>query len=214
MSPPFLNRTNAGQLLAAPVAAAIDGGDCLVLALPRGGVPVAAPVARRLQAPLDVLVVRKLGLPGREEFAIGAVGPGGVCLVNHDTIKRLGLKAADVQAVAARETRERDRREKLYRGARPPLVVKGRTVVLVDDGVATGASMRAALAAVRALHPARIVIAAPVIARDTRDDLARLADTCVTLLAPTDFGAVGAYYEQFAQVTDEEVQSLLAVRPA
>jgi predicted phosphoribosyltransferase len=210
MTPPFRNRTDAGERLAARLAGMVRGADNLVLALPRGGVPVAAPVARRLHAQLDVLVVRKLGVPGHEEFAMGAVGPGGVCLVNHETIGHLGLKPAAVQAVVDREARERERRERAYRGDRPPPGVAGRTVVLVDDGIATGASMRAAIAAVRALRPARIVVAAPVVARDTRDELARLADACVTLLAPDDFGAVGAYFEDFAQVSDAEVGALLA----
>jgi predicted phosphoribosyltransferase len=210
MAAPFRNRTEAGRQLAEKVADAVAGPWCLVLALPRGGVPVAVPVARRLQAPLDVLVVRKLGVPGRPEYAMGAVGPGGVTLVNHETIRALRISPAAVQAVVDRERHERERREQAYRSERPPLDVAGRTVVLVDDGIATGASMRAALLAVRALGPARVVIAAPVIARDTSEELARLADACIALLTPADFGAVGAYYADFRQVTDAEVRALLS----
>src|SRR5207302_345843 len=184
--------------------------DVLVLALPRGGVPVAYEVAHRLGAPLDVFVVRKLGVPGYEELAMGAVATGGVRVLNDQIVERLGLPEYVIDAVAAREHQELARRERLYRGGRPPPDVRGRTVILVDDGLATGATMRAAIMALRQLQPARIVVAVPTASPDTCKELKAEADDVVCAITPEPFLAVGHWYEDFSQTTDEEVRDLLA----
>lgn len=184
--------------------------DVVVLALPRGGVPVAAVVARALGAPLDVLVVRKLGLPGHEEFAMGAIARGGVQVLDEDVVRRHGLRPEEVAAVVKRETTELIRREARYRGDRPFPDLRGRTVLVVDDGVATGATMRAALAVVAKNHPRRVVAAAPTIAADTMARLASNADEVVAVVTPADFESVGEWYEDFRQTTDEDVRRLLA----
>lgn len=205
----FRDRTEAGRRLAQVLVSRLpaDAG-CLVLGLPRGGVPVAFEVARALNAPLDVLVVRKLGVPGLEELAMGAIASGGVRVLN-DRVAR-EIPAEVIEATVARETRELERRETAFRGSAPPAAIAGRTVVVVDDGVATGATLRAALLALRQLKPARLIAAVPVASPDAQAELAPLVDDWVALLAPADFRAVGQWYEDFPQTPDAEVVRLLA----
>jgi putative phosphoribosyl transferase len=181
-----------------------------VLALPRGGVPVAYEVALALDAPLDVLVVRKIGAPGHPELAIGAIASGGARVVNESVVDELGLNDESIARAADAEKEELARRERTYRGDRPPVDVEGRTVILVDDGLATGATMRAAALALRAQNPARVVVAVPVAAEQTCAELRDDVDEVVCALTPEPFLAVGAWYEDFSQTTDEEVRELLA----
>jgi predicted phosphoribosyltransferase len=183
----FRNRNEAGRLLANKLTAYANRPDVLVLALPRGGVPVAYEVARALGAPLDVFVVRKLGVPGHEELAMGAIATGGVRVLNDQIVQRLRIPEYIVDAVAAREQPELRRRERLYRGGRPPPQVRGRTVILVDDGLATGATMRAAIMALRQLQPARIVVAIPTGSPETCEELKRKSTKSSALLHPTRF---------------------------
>jgi erythromycin esterase-like protein/predicted phosphoribosyltransferase len=206
----FRDRNEAGRLLAKKLTAYANRPDVLVLALPRGGVPVAYEIARALGAPLDVFVVRKLGIPGYEELAMGAVATGGVRVLNDQIVQRLGIPKYVIDAVAAREEQELARRERLYRGGRPPPDVRGRTVILVDDGLATGATMRAAVMALRQLQPARIVVAIPTGSPDTCEELRSEVDEVVCAITPEPFLAVGHWYEDFSQTTDEEVRDLLA----
>ena len=208
----FKDRREAGRQMAEALRHHA-GDDVIVLGLPRGGVPVAAEVARILGAPLDVLVVRKLGLPGHEEYAMGAIASGGVMVLREDIIGRLGLPRREVDAVIARETRELERREQAYRKNRPPLPVEGRTVILIDDGVATGSTMLAAVELLRRRHAGKIVVAVPVAATDSVEHLQRQADEVVVLSEPEPFVAVGLYYEDFSQTSDEEVSALLADNP-
>jgi len=205
----FRDRTEAGQLLASKLTAYINHPDVLVLALPRGGVPVAFEVATALHAPLDVLVVRKLGVPGYEELAMGAIASGGVRVLNDDVVQMLGISEAMINKVAAQEQHEVERRECLYRGDRPASEVHDRTIILVDDGIATGATMRAAVAAVRQRQPARIIIAVPVAASATCEEFGARVDELVSVIRPEKFYAVGSWYEHFTQTTDEEVRNLL-----
>jgi putative phosphoribosyl transferase len=205
----FRDRTEAGQLLASKLTAYIDHPDVLVLALPRGGVPVAFEVARALHAPLDVLVVRKLGVPGYEELAMGAIASGGIRVLNDDVVRMLGISEAAINKEAAQEQHEVERRECLYRGDRPASEVHGRTIILVDDGIATGATMRAGVAAVRQRQPARIIIAVPVAASATCEEFGAQVDELVSVIRPEEFYAVGSWYEHFTQTTDEEVRNLL-----
>ncbi len=205
----FLNRSDAGRRLAARLGDYAGRGDVLVLALPRGGVPVAFEIARELAVPLDVEMVRKLGAPSQPEYAIGAIASGGVQFLNHDAIRVLGLSEWQVDGLIARESAELARREASFRGHRPPIDVHEKTVILVDDGVATGSTMRAAIQALRGQGAARIVAATPVAARSSIEALAQVADTVVCLLAPEEFFAVGEWYEDFSQTTDEEVRKLL-----
>jgi len=205
----FSNRKNAGQALAERLADYADDPNVLVLALPRGGVPVAYEVARRLQAPLDVFLVRKLGLPGQEELAMGALASGGVRVLNEEVVRILQVPEEVIDEVAAREQRELERRERLYRGDRPPPDVRGRTVILIDDGLATGSSMRAAVAALKHMKPRRIVVAVPVASRETCKEFGELVDDVVCVEQPEPFVAVGRWYEDFSQTTDEEVHNLL-----
>src|SRR5258708_13842263 len=207
---PFRDRAEAGRSLAAKLAAYANRPDVVVLALPRGGVPVAFEVARALGAPLDVLLVRKLGVPGYEELAMGAVATGGVRVLNGQVGDTLRARSYVIDAVAAREQQELTRRERLYRGGRPPPSVRGRTVVLVDDGLATGATMHAAVKALRQQQPARIVVAVPIAAPETCDELKAEADEVICGITPEPFDAVGRWYEDFSQTTDEEVADLLA----
>ncbi|HEY8206314.1 MAG TPA: phosphoribosyltransferase family protein [Myxococcaceae bacterium] len=190
--------------------------EVVVLALPRGGVPVGAEVARHLAAPLDVMVVRKLGVPGHRELAMGALASGGVRVLNEDLLMELGIPEWVIEEAVAREAPELERRERAYRGGRPPLEVEGRTVILVDDGVATGASMRAAVAALRQRGPKRLVVAVPVAAEAIREGLAREVDEMVCVRTPEPFLAVGLWYEDFSETTDEEVRAALeeAAQPA
>lgn len=207
---PFLDRDEAGRLLGDEVVRRIGRpADAIVLALPRGGVPVGYGVARALDAPLDVFVVRKLGVPGHEELAMGAIASGGVRVLNDEVLEYMPMPPSAIEAVAERETRELKRREKEYRGNRSPLNVDGRTVVIVDDGLATGSTMRAAVRALREMHPRQIVVAVPVAAPSTCDDFVREVDTMICLRTPEPFEAVGLWYRDFSQTTDAEVHDLL-----
>ena len=205
----FRDRTEAGQLLASRLAAYAHRADVLVLALPRGGVPVAFEVARALPAPLDVMIVRKLGVPGHSELALGAIASGGTRVLNEEVVRSLGIPESIISQVTVREQYELERRERLYRGGRPAYVVRGRTTILIDDGMATGATMRAAVIAVRQQQPARVVIAIPVAAPATCEELAALVDELVCISQPEAFLAVGLWYDHFTQTTDEEVRDLL-----
>ena len=206
----FRNREEAGRLLARALGAYAGRDDVVVLGLPRGGVPVAAEVAQFLQVPLDVLVVRKLGAPGQEELAIGAIGEGGVRVLHERLVRDLGLSHEAIERIAGREKCELERRVVAYRGGHQALEVEGKTVILVDDGVATGATMRAGLQTLRALGAARIIAAAPVGAADSVASLEDDADEVVVLEKPLWFSAVGQWYEDFGQTTDDEVRALLA----
>jgi predicted phosphoribosyltransferase len=206
----FHDRTDAGRRLAAKLQRLAGRDDVIVLALPRGGVPVGFEVARALGAPLDVFLVRKLGVPGREELAMGAIASGGVRVVNEEVVRMLGLGEDELDAAAADELAEMRRREEAYRDGRPAPDVTGKTVVLVDDGLATGSTMRAAVQAVRKLGPKRVIVAVPVGAGDTCRAFRDVADEVVCLHAPEHFYAVGNWYEEFTQTTDDEVRELLA----
>jgi putative phosphoribosyl transferase len=210
----FRDRRHAGQLLAAELGAYAGRGDVLVLALPRGGVPVAFEVARALGAPLDAFTVRKLGVPGHEESAFGAIATGGVRVLDTGLVQTLGLPTSLIEQTTARERRELERREQAYRGDRPALDVKGKTVIVVDDGLATGATMRAAVQALRARGPARIVVGVPIGARRACDALRRHVDALVCASMPEPFYAVGQGYEDFWPTSDEEVCRLLAANVA
>jgi putative phosphoribosyl transferase len=205
----FRDRTDAGQRLAARLARFAGRSDVLVLALPRGGVPVAFEVAKALEAPMDVFVVRKLGLPDHEELAMGAIASGGVAVVNDDVVGPSHIPLKVFQAVAARELQELNRRERAYRGDRPAPDVLNRTVILVDDGIATGSTMRVAVAALRHLKPAQIVVASPTASPFACAQLGREVDDCVCVITPDPYYAVGVWYEDFSQTTDEEVRDLL-----
>ena len=207
----FRDRRHAGQVLAPSLGGYARRPDVLVLALPRGGVPVAFEVAQALFAPLDVFIVRKLGAPGHEEYAIGAVASGGVRVLNPNVINMLGIDEAAVEAVTAAEQAELTRCEALYRENLPPPTIKGQSVILVDDGLATGATMLAAIKALKAQQPARIVVAVPTAAPDVCEQLRHEADEVVCATTPEPFRAVGRWYEDFAQTSDEEVRELLAV---
>jgi predicted phosphoribosyltransferase len=206
----FRNRTDAGRQLAEKLTAYANRPEILVLALPRGGVPVAFEVARALGVPLDVFLVRKLGVPGYEELAIGAVATGGVRVLNNEIVRGLGISEHEIDAVVARELQELARRDRLYRGDRQPPDVGGRTVILVDDGLATGATMRAAVQALREQQPARIVAAVPTASPDTCQVLKTEADDVICAMTPEPFFAVSHWYGDFTQTTDDEVRELLA----
>ena len=206
----FRDRPDAGRRLAARLSEYAGRPDVIVLALPRGGVPVAFEVASALSVPLDVLLVRKLGVPGYPELAMGAIASGDVQVLSEDLIGDLDIPRTLVEQVAMDERLELDRRERAYRGGRQPPVVRDRTVILIDDGMATGSSMQAAIVALRRQMPAGIVIAVPVSARDTCDRLRLLADRLVCLETPEPFSAVGLWYDAFGQTSDEEVTRLLA----
>jgi predicted phosphoribosyltransferase len=206
----FANRAEAGQLLAEKLLDYAGRDDAIVLGLPRGGVPVAFEVAQRLRVPLDVFIVRKLGVPGFEELALGAIASGGVRVLNEDVARALPHAEEAIESVTARETAELERREQSYRDGRPAPELHGRTVILVDDGLATGATMRAAVEALRRRDVAKIVVAAPVGAPETCRELQDEVDDIVCALTPDYFQAVGQYYEDFAQTSDEEVRELLA----
>ncbi len=210
LAPVFLNREQAGRALAVELSAYADRHDTIVLALPRGGVPIGYEVARALRAPLDVFLVRKLGVPGHEELAMGAVATGGVLVLNHEIVRKLRIPESVIGTAAERESEELGRRDRSYRGARPPPDMTGRTVILVDDGVATGSSMLAAVRALRPQGPGRIVVGAPVAAPDTCELLRADADEVVCLVTPDPFQAVGRWYEDFSQTTDQEVRELLS----
>jgi putative phosphoribosyl transferase len=205
----FADRHEAGRELAARLLAYKGRPDVVVLALPRGGVPVAFEIAEALGAPLDIFVVRKLGMPGHAEFAVGAIASGGVRVVNDEVLRVYGILPAAIAAVAKRELAELERREREYRGGRPLPDLRNRVVILVDDGLATGSTMRAAVQAVRALGPSRVVVAVPVGAAQTCEEFADVADETVCALTPEPFKAVGLWYRDFSQTTDDEVRALL-----
>jgi putative phosphoribosyl transferase len=204
----FRDRIHAGRVLGKKLQHYRDNKDVVVLALPRGGVPVAFEVAQALRAPLDVFIVRKLGLPGHEEYAMGAIATGGVRVMNPDM---QGFHIADlvIDTVIAREQNELERREHLYRGDRPPVALDDRIAILVDDGLATGSTMRAAAIAVRQRNPKRIVVAVPVAAADTCEHFQSEVDEVICAITPQPFRAVGLWYEDFSQTTDEQVHALL-----
>jgi putative phosphoribosyl transferase len=210
METTFPNRAEAGRRLAEKLEQYAGRDDVIVLGLPRGGVPVAYEVAQRLGVPLDVFIVRKLGVPGFEELALGAIASGGVRVLNDDVVRALPNANELVESVTARETAELQRREQAYRDGRPPPELRGRVVILVDDGLATGATMRAAVAALRQLGAAKIVVAVPVGAADTCRELEEEVDEIVCAMAPEWFQAVGQFYEDFSQTSDDEVRELLA----
>jgi predicted phosphoribosyltransferase len=205
----FKNRREAGRRLAQSLAGYVGRNAAIVLALPRGGVPVGYEVARTLGAPLDVFLVRKLGTPGREELAMGAIAPAGCRVLNRDVVEMMGVSEEDIRQEEKKERTELDRRIRAYRGDRPEPALSGKTVLLVDDGLATGASMEAAVQAVRSASPARIVVAVPVAPPDSVHRLKSQADEVLSLITPQRFSAVGAWYENFEQTTDEEVRRLL-----
>jgi predicted phosphoribosyltransferase len=207
----YRNRREAGRVLADHVREQVDAAQTVVLALPRGGVPVGLEVARALGAGLDVFVVRKLGAPAQPELAMGAIASGGIRILNEMVVADLGITENEIAAVADREAVELARREKSFRGNRPPAEVRGRVVILVDDGLATGSTMRAAIAAVRRRHPGRLIVAVPVGAKETCVELAREVDALICPLQPDALFAIGMWYEDFAQTTDEEVRESLAI---
>lgn len=212
MSLPYRNRREAGKVLAGLVQQ-LPVRDSVVLGLPRGGVPVALEVAHAINAPLDVFIVRKLGVPGHEELAMGAIASGDVRVLNDDVVDSLNIPPAAIDAAVRRETLELRRREARYRDGRPPVDVRGKRAILVDDGLATGASMRAAVKALRLLGPAEIIVAVPVAAADSCDDFRREVDVCICAATPEPFYGVGAWYRDFAATSDREVRELLALAP-
>jgi predicted phosphoribosyltransferase len=210
----FRDRIEAGKLLGRELAARLGAiADTIVLALPRGGVPVGFEVAKALNAPLDVFIVRKLGVPGHEELAMGAIASGGVRVLNRDVFDYARVTQQQLDAVTAREERELKRREAEYRGNRAPLDVRGRTVIIVDDGLATGSTMRAAVQALRAMEPKRVIVAVPVGAAETCEEFRAIVDEMVCLRTPEPFEAVGLWYDDFTQTTDAEVHALLSTNP-
>jgi putative phosphoribosyl transferase len=206
---PLTNRIEAGRLLADALQSYAGGSDVLILALPRGGVPVAFEVARKLNVPLDLMLVRKLGVPGQRELAMGALASGGSKVMNQELVESLRLSEATLQAVINEEEQELERRERAYRGNRPPPDVQDRRVILVDDGLATGATMRVAIAALRQQQPARIIVAIPVAPSSTVEKLRQEADEVFCLATPEPFFAIGRWYVDFSQTSDEEVHDLL-----
>lgn len=205
----FEDRRDAGRALAGHLSQYAGRDDVIVLALPRGGVPVAYEVARALRAPLDVFVVRKLGTPGQEELALGAIASGGVLVLNDDVVEALGIPQHIIESIAARELQEFERRERQYRGSCPPLVVAGKVAIVVDDGLATGSTMRAAAQALRQMSPSKVVVAVPVASAVTCERLRADVDEVICAATPDNFFAVGQWYRDFEQTTDEEVRGLL-----
>jgi putative phosphoribosyl transferase len=208
---PFQNRSQAGQVLAQELAKLELPADSIVLALPRGGVPVGFEIARSLGFPLDIAVVRKIGVPWQPELAMGAVGANGVRTLDVDLIHKAGIRDEQVARIAAAEAHEAERRERIFRAGRPPLDLKNRTVILVDDGLATGSTMTAAVKLVRALEPRRVIVAVPVASPQACEQIQGIADECVCLATPSPFQAVGQWYEDFAQTSDAEVRELLSL---
>jgi putative phosphoribosyl transferase len=204
------NRTEAGQMLASLLTDYANRPDVLVLGLPRGGVPVAFEVAKALNVPLDICLVRKLGVPGHKELAMGAIASGGVRILNYDVVSWLGISSKTIDEVAAREQRELERRDRVYRGDRPQPDVSDRTIILVDDGIATGSTIRAAIVILQQQQPEQIVVAVPVAPAQTCKELKSEVDKVVCLMTPEPFYAIGLWYENFEQTTDEEVRELLA----
>ncbi len=201
----FKDRRHAGRLLADELSRHGDAPSLLILALPRGGVPVAFEIANRLGAPLDVFTVRKLGIPHQPELAMGAIASGGIRVLNRSIVSNFQITDEDIEAVTTRERRELRRREEKYRGDRPDLDLEGRTIILVDDGLATGASMEAAIEAVKSRHPRRLIVAVPTAPPDTSRRLSTMVDEMVCVQTPEPFGGVGGWYQDFSQTTDREV---------
>jgi predicted phosphoribosyltransferase len=211
----FADRVEAGQLLAKELQQYANRPDVIVLGLPRGGVPVAYEVATMLNVPLDVFLVRKLGVPGQEELAMGAIASGGIRVLNEYVVHALRIPETLIDRAATSEQRELERRERLYRGNQPPLNVRGLTVIIVDDGLATGSTMRAAVSALKRLEPAKIIVAAPVASYETCESFKTEVDSsCISVMTPERFDGVGKWYRDFSQTTDEEVCSLLEGRLA
>lgn len=209
MATKFRDRFEAGRILASALQTYANRPDAVILALPRGGVPVAYEVSRHLHIPMDVFLVRKIGVPAQPELAMGAIASGGVRVVNRSVVEGMEIDQATFDAVAAREQGELDRRERLYRDDRPPIDLAGKTVILVDDGLATGTTMRAAAAAVRHHAPATVIVAVPVAAAETVDDMRNEVDAVICPMIPPSFYAVGLWYEDFSQTTDRDVRDLL-----
>lgn len=205
----FRDRVDAGRSLARALTAYANRADVLILGLPRGGVPVAYEVARAIGAPLDIILVRKLGVPGEQELAMGAIASGGVRVLNEDIVRMINIPTDVIEAVAAKEQRELERRERLYRGDHPLPVLEGKTVILIDDGIATGATVRAAIALVRQQRPAAVVVATPVAPLATCAALRAEVDELICVMEPESFFAIGFWYESFPQTTDEEIRQLL-----
>jgi predicted phosphoribosyltransferase len=208
------DRKDAGQRLAAALKSYTSRDNVLVLGIPRGGVPVAFEIATALGAPLDVFIVRKLGLPGYEELAMGAIGSGGARVINEGVVNHYNVSTGELDRVAAAESREMARREKVYRGGRPPVDARGKIAILVDDGLATSATMQTAVKALRSLRPARIIVACGVATPGACAVILREADECVCAIRPHDLSAVSQWYERFDQTDDDEVKALLAAAPS
>jgi putative phosphoribosyl transferase len=206
----YKDRAGAGRVLAEQLSTYVGGSEVVVLALPRGGVPVGFEVAMALGIPLDVFIVRKLGAPGHEELAMGAIASGDVVVINDEVVGALKIPPDVIETEVANERLELARREAIYRGGRPPLDVRGKTAILVDDGLATGSTMRAAVAALRLLEPARIVVAVPIAAKSTCAEIQKIADECICAVTSDYFRAVGLWYDNFEQTDDDEVCQLLA----
>jgi len=206
----FRDRTEAGQVLASKLTKYLNQVNTVILALPRGGVPVAYEIGKELGLPVDIFVVRKLGVPGHEELAMGAIASGGVRHINRDVVDQLRIDSETIEVASRREQKEIERREQLYRGQRPPVDVRNKTVILVDDGLATGSTMRAAIAALRQHRPARIVVAVPAAAPQTCSEIADEVDEIICAATPEPFYAVGQWYQEFSQTTDVEVRDGLA----
>lgn len=205
----FADRTDAGRALARELSRYGGRDSVLVLALPRGGAPIGFEIARQLHAPMDVFLVRKLGVPGYEELAMGAIASGGTRVINESVVRQLGITEAQIEAVSRQEQRELERREAVFRDGAPPVDVAGRTCILVDDGLATGSTMRAAVQALKNRGPKRIIVAVPVASSDTCAEFEKLVDEMVCLYTPEPFQAVGRWYDDFAQLTDDEVRQYL-----
>jgi predicted phosphoribosyltransferase len=205
----FSDRADAGRILASKLTNYKGRIDTVILALPRGGIPVAYEIGKELGVPVDVFVVRKLGVPGQEELAMGAIATGGMRIINYDVVEQLGINQETIDAVTDQERKELRRREQLYRGERPPREIRGRSVILVDDGIATGSTMRAAIAALRQLGPARIVVAVPVASPETCQQIGAEVDEIICAATPQSLHAISQGYERFEQTTDEEVRDLL-----
>jgi len=206
----FRDRIEAGQILASKLTKYLNQVNTVILALPRGGVPVAYEIGKELGLPVDIFVVRKLGVPGHEELAMGAIASGGVRHINRDVVDQLRIDSETIDSASRREQKEIERRERLYRGQRPPVDVLNKTVILVDDGLATGSTMRAAIAALRQHRPTRIVVAVPAAAPQTCSEIAAEVDEIICAATPEPFYAVGQWYQEFSQTTDDEVRELLA----
>ena len=206
----FIDRTDAGKKLAEKLLEYKDKSNVLVLGLPRGGVPVAFEVAEAIDAPLDVFIVRKLGVPGQPELAMGAIASGGIRVMNENVVRRSGVSEQQIEEIAEKELQELKEREEIYRGARPDIEISGKTVLLVDDGLATGASMRAAVSALKELDPEKIVVAVPTAPADTCNEFDSLVDEVICLRTPSPFWGVGGSYQNFSQTTNEDVREFLA----